>query len=285
MDIEPSGDGEHLWLLISKKDQNTSWVAGILAKLAGIKRNDVGYCGMKDRFAITTQWFSLHVPGRDLDLDTLIHSDFTILRTARHNKKLRRGMHQGNRFKIVLRELEVEEKSFDDRMKLISRYGVPNYFGEQRFGHQGNNLHEVQKLIMADKLKGNRHGTGLYLSAARSWLFNLVLARHIDNADGSLDRLQDYTGPLWGRGRSSADRNAASVEEQVLKDWQDWCYALEHAGLKQERRNLILRSDSVLYDWIEPNQLSLEFSLLRGCFATALLREIAQLSRPSYVPV
>ena len=193
MDIEPSGEGEHLWLLISKKDQNTSWVAGILAKLAGIKRNDVGYCGMKDRFAITTQWFSLHVPGRDLDLDTLIHSDFTILRTARHNKKLRRGMHQGNRFKIVLREFEVEEKSFDDRMKLISRHGVPNYFGEQRFGHQGNNLHEVQKLIMADKLKGNRHGTGLYLSAARSWLFNLVLARQIDNADGSLDRLQDYT--------------------------------------------------------------------------------------------
>ena len=171
------------------------------------------------------------------------------------------------------------------KQKLISRYGVPNYFGEQRFGHQGNNLHEVQKLIMADKLKGNRHGTGLYLSAARSWLFNLVLARHIDNADGSLDRLQDYTGPLWGRGRSSADRNAASVEEQVLKDWQDWCYALEHAGLKQERRNLILRSDSVLYDWIEPNQLSLEFSLSRGCFATALLREIAQLSRPSYVPI
>ena len=285
MDIEPSGEGEHLWLLISKKDQNTSWVAGILAKLAGIKRNDVGYCGMKDRFAITTQWFSLHVPGRDLDLDTLIHSDFTILRTARHNKKLRRGMHQGNRFKIVLREFEVEEKSFDDRMKLISRHGVPNYFGEQRFGHQGNNLHEVQKLIMADKLKDNRHGTGLYLSAARSWLFNLVLARHIDNADESLDRLQEYTGPLWGRGRSSADREVASVEEQILKDWQDWCYALEHAGLKQERRNLILRSDSILYEWIEPNQLSLEFSLLRGCFATVLLREIAQLSRPSNVSI
>jgi tRNA pseudouridine13 synthase len=194
-------------------------------------------------------------------------------------------MHRGNRFKIVLKQFEVEKKSFDDRMKLISRHGVPNYFGEQRFGHQGNNLHEVQKLIMADKLKGNRHGTGLYLSAARSWLFNLVLARHIDSADGSLDRLQEYTGPLWGRGRSSADREVASVEEQVLKDWQDWCYALEHAGLKQERRNLILRSDSILYDWIEPNQLSLEFSLLRGCFATVLLREIAQLSRPSNVSI
>ena len=285
MDIEPSGEGEHLWLLISKKDQNTSWVAGILAKLAGIKRNDVGYCGMKDRFAITTQWFSLYVPSRDLDLSTLTHSDFTILRTARHHKKLRRGMHRGNRFKIVLKQFEVEKKSFDDRMKLITRYGVPNYFGEQRFGHQGNNLHEVQKLIMADKLKGNRHGTGLYLSAARSWLFNLVLARHIDNADESLDRLQEYTGPLWGRGRSSADREVASVEEQILKDWQDWCYALEHAGLKQERRNLILRSDSILYEWIEPNQLSLEFSLLRGCFATVLLREIAQLSRPSNVSI
>ena len=95
----------------------------------------------------------------------------------------------------------------------------------------------------------------------------------------------DIRVKLFHRGRSSADRNAASVEEQVLKDWQDWCYALEHAGLKQERRNLTLRSDNVLYDWIEPNQLSLEFSLSRGCFATALLREIAQLSRPSYVAI
>ena len=119
LDIKPTGEGEHLWLLVSKRDQNTTWVAGLLAKLAGIPRNDVGFCGMKDRFAVTSQWFSLHIPGRDLDLNCLAHDDFKILKTARHNKKLRRGMHQGNKFKIVLQDFSVTDASFWERIDLI----------------------------------------------------------------------------------------------------------------------------------------------------------------------
>ena len=101
--FEPSGEGEHLYLQIKKRDQNTQWVAGLLAKLAGIKRNDVSFAGLKDRFAVTTQWFSLYLPRRELTLAQLQHDDFEVLTLVRHNKKLRRGMHSGNQFKLVLR--------------------------------------------------------------------------------------------------------------------------------------------------------------------------------------
>jgi tRNA pseudouridine13 synthase len=179
MTMEPSVEGEHLWIHVRKRDQNTQWVAGLLAELAGIKRNDVGFCGLKDRFAVTTQWYSLHLPGREIDIEQLQHSDFEILAAHRHNKKLRRGMHQGNQFKIVLRQFEVAEELVEQRLSLITEFGVPNYFAEQRFGHDGNNLREAQRLIDADQLKGNRRGTGMYLSAARSWLFNLLVEKRI----------------------------------------------------------------------------------------------------------
>ena len=276
-DIQPTGEGEHLWLLVSKRDQNTTWVAGLLAKLAGIPRNDVGFCGMKDRFAVTSQWFSLHLPGRDLDLNCLAHDDFTVLQTARHNKKLRRGMHKGNHFRIVLQDFSVTDAVLKQRIDLIKVKGVPNYFGEQRFGYDGNNLYEVQKLIQLDKLKGNRHGTGLYLSAARSWLFNLVTARQIQE---SHDDLAEGTGPLWGRGRPTSEGQVATIEAEVLDGWQDWCYALEHAGLKQQRRDLIMDAGNITTQWIEADKLCLEFSLPSGCYATTLMREIAELSRP-----
>ncbi len=277
IDLQPSGEGEHLLLHIRKRDQNTTWVAGLLAKLAGINRNDVGYCGMKDRFAITTQWYSLHLPGRELDIAQLEHDDFEVITSCRHNKKLRRGMHKGNQFKIVLRDFKSDPTQVTERLRLIEQQGVPNYFAEQRFGYDGGNLHEAQRLIAADQLKGNRHGTGLYLSAARAWLFNLVVAKHIQLGD-----LSDQTGPLWGRGRTNTSADNMQVESDVLSDWQSWCYALEHAGLKQERRNLLLKPENLSASWPQPDCLSLQFALPSGCFATALLRELAELFRPKF---
>ena len=277
IDLQPSGEGEHLLVHIRKRDQNTTCVAGLLATLAGIKRNDVGYCGMKDRFAVTTQWYSLHIPGRELDIAQLKHDDFEIITSARHNKKLRRGMHQGNQFKLVLRAFKADPAIVAERLSLIERRGVPNYFAEQRFGHDGGNLHEAQRLIAADQLKGNRHGTGIYLSAARSWLFNLVVAKTIERGD-----LSDQTGPLWGRGRSNASAESALLETEVLAGWQGWCYALEHAGLKQERRNLLLKPENLDATWSDNECLTLSFALPSGCFATALLREVAELYRPKF---
>tara|TARA_B110000037_G_scaffold17835_1_gene18501 strand:+ start:1453 stop:2304 length:852 start_codon:yes stop_codon:yes gene_type:complete len=280
--MEPSGEGEHLWIHVRKRDQNTQWVAGLLAELAGIKRNDVGFCGLKDRFAVTTQWYSLHLPGREIDIEQLQHSDFEILAAHRHNKKLRRGMHQGNQFKIVLRQFEVAEELVEQRLSLITEFGVPNYFAEQRFGHDGNNLREAQRLIDADQLKGNRRGTGMYLSAARSWLFNLLVEKRIGINKLSVPIEGDESGALWGRGRSNINAAVNEIEAAVLGDWQSWCYALEHAGLKQERRDLLLRPQGMAIEWLAKDELLLSFALPNGAYATALLREIAELFRPEF---
>ncbi len=283
--FEPSGEGEHLFVHIRKRDQNTQWVAGLLAELAGIKRNDVSYCGMKDRFAVTTQWFSLYLPGKEIALQQLAHSDFEILSMARNNKKLRRGMHSANRFRLVLREFASLEEHFSDidaRLNSIAANGVPNYFGEQRFGHDSGNLLQAQSLIERDQLKGNRRGTGIYLSAARSWLFNLVLAERLQQNSWSqpFERETEPSGPLWGRGRSAASGDLEKLEQDILAPWKSWCYALEHAGLKQERRGLILKPQNMHWQRFGVDQLELGFDLSGGCFATVILREIAELFRP-----
>lgn len=284
--FEPSGEGEHLFVHVRKRDQNTQWVAGLLAELAGIKRNDVSYCGMKDRFAVTTQWFSLYLPGKEISQEQLVHSDFEILSMARNNKKLRRGMHAANTFRLILREFTSLEEHFSDieaRLSSIASNGVPNYFGEQRFGHDCGNLHQAQDLIERDQLKGNRRGTGIYLSAARSWLFNLVLAERLEKGNWSecFACEAEPSGPLWGRGRSAASGDLEILEQTVLGAWQSWCYALEHAGLKQERRALILLPQNMHWQRLAVDQLELSFDLSGGCFATVILREIAELFRPT----
>ncbi len=285
MGFEPAGEGEHLFLKIKKRDQNTQWVAGLLSKLAAIKRNDVSFCGLKDRYAVTTQWFSLYLPGREVSLEQLQHDDFEILSMARHPKKLRRGMHSGNQFRLILREFSALENYFEDiqaRLQAIAQHGVPNYFGEQRFGHDCGNLHEARSLIERDQLKGNRRGTGMILSAARSWLYNLVLAERIRRGNWSTPMAYESQpcAPLWGRGRSAAGGDLQLLEQEVLRDWQSWCYALEHAGLKQERRATVLMANSLQWKRLETDQLELSFTLAAGGFATVVLREIAELFRP-----
>ena len=276
IDFIPSGEGEHLLVQIAKRDQNTQWVAGLLAQLAKIERNAVGFCGLKDRFAVANQWFSLHLPGREINIEQLNHSDFQVLSAGRHHKKLRRGMHAGNRFKIRLRDFEVKPTLLKKRMLMIERCGVPNYFAEQRFGRQGNNLNRAEELIAVGKLKGNRQGTGIYLSAARSWLYNLLLDAYLKNFESNfLD-----TGPLWGRGRSTTEGEFLVIENRVLSQWSSWCNALEHAGLNQERRQFILKPNNLQYRELAKNEFELSFDLPKGCYATAILREIAQLYRP-----
>ena len=276
IDFQPANEGEHLLLHIKKRDQNTQWVAGLLAELAGIDRRSVGFCGLKDRFAVTTQWFSLHLPGQNLDIDQLVHSDFEIISTVRHNKKLRRGMHAGNRFSIILRDFKIDIETLEQRLDLIQTYGVPNYFAEQRFGWDANNLVKAEELINQGKLKGNRHGTGIYLSAARSWLFNLLLDRYLALGKTNFSD----TGALWGRGRSGTGAAFIEQEQQLLSDWSSWCHALEHAGLQQQRRQFILQPKNLSFKLRAQNQIEFNFELPNGSYATAVLREIAELFRP-----
>lgn len=275
----PEGAGEHLLIHLKKRDQNTRWVASLLAEYYGVAESGVGYCGLKDRKAVTSQWFSVHLPGAAETPEPALPG-CEILSSGRHSKKLRPGMHLSNSFTIVLRFDPSQigpplKDDLDRRLELIAARGVPNYFGEQRFGRDGNNLREVAAIVSRKhpRFKGKRGG--LYLSAARSWLFNQVLAARV--SEGSWLEVAD--GPLWGRGRPLVTGKLVEEEADILRPWRSWLLALEHSGLKQERRPLALRPQNLTWQW-QNSHLVLEFTLGPGEYATAILRELAILQVP-----
>lgn len=286
--FEPSGEGEHVYLHIWKRGENTAWVAEKIAELAQVKVMDVGYCGRKDRHAVTTQWFSVYLPKQELAPDwaalneeSINGESIKILSISRHSHKLRRGDHQTNRFIIRLRDLVVADKpAFEKKVAQVLAQGVPNYFGEQRFGRNANNLPEAHAILVEGKRIRDKQKRGLMLSAARSYLFNQVLAARVlaSNWQELLNGEPEMfpSAPLWGRGRSAATDEALIIETTAMNVWGEWRDGLEHVGLSQERRALVLKPDAALWRWLE-NDLELSFSLGSGEFATTILRELTVL--------
>lgn len=279
--FQPSGEGEHWLLQIRKRGENTAWVAQEIARLAGVSERDVGYCGRKDRHAVTCQWFSVHLPGQPApDWQALNSDSVQLLASGRHARKLRRGAHAANRFVIRLRNFSSVSDT-PQRLERVFAQGVPNYFGEQRFGSQGSNLHRAQALLAERRSIRNRTQRSMALSAARSWLFNRVLSARVEqnNWRSALpgDPHASVSGPLWGRGRSLAKDQTLDLETQVLTPWAPWCTGLEHVGLQQERRPLVLRPQEASWRWLDQD-LEVSFTLEPGAFATSVLREIATLT-------
>ncbi len=142
-----SGSGEQVMIRIRKTGENTSFVANELAKACGVKSKDVSWAGLKDRHAVTEQWLSVHMPqGKfpNLSLFLAQYPNIEVLAMQRHNKKLRPGDLRGNRFEVVLSEVT----DVDDvlrRLAVVAQQGVPNYFGNQRFGRDGNNVTEARR--------------------------------------------------------------------------------------------------------------------------------------------
>lgn len=286
--FEPSGAGDHSLLHVRKRGENTQWLAERIADFASVDKRDVGFCGLKDRWAETSQWFSVYKPkGDEPDWTAFAaetEADIDLLAASRHHQKLRRGMHVRNRFIIRLTELQAAE-DLPERLNAVSQ-GVPNYFGEQRFGREGNNLNKAAEWLEQGKRIKARNLRGLVTSAARSWLFNQVLAHRVKmgnwNHTVSGDVLTDEhlpTGPLWGRGRSPAQDEAAALEQAALAPWEQWTHGLEYCGLNQERRPLVLMPQG--FEWqLEEGVLTVAFGLPPGQFATAVLREIANVQTP-----
>ncbi|PCJ37446.1 MAG: tRNA pseudouridine(13) synthase TruD [Cellvibrionales bacterium] len=277
-----SGCGEHVCLQIRKRGQNTRWIAAALAEVAGVAERDIGFCGMKDRRAITTQWFSV-AHTDEWRMPTSAIPDCEVLQVTRHQRKLRRGSHRGNHFTIRLRKVSssVDVKQMDERLSLIATKGVPNYFGEQRFGIAGQNLLEADRLLRRGRQRKLGGRQGIFLSAARSYLFNRVLSARVKQESWS-QRLEGETepqGPLWGRGRSCSRGELAALESQVLADFQPWCDAMEHLGLDQQRRDLLLRPSRFEWHW-QGRDLYLSFALPVGTYATSVLRELLEVNTP-----
>jgi tRNA pseudouridine13 synthase len=290
----PSGEGEHLWLDVEKNGANTAFVAQQLAEATGVQERDVGYAGLKDRYAVTRQWFSIYLPsgkgGETPDLTQLQHPEFKVLRQSRHVKKLRPGDLQGNRFRIVLRDVAGDPdamKAIEANLQAVASHGVPNYFGAQRFGHDGGNVEQGLAMLAREIRVRNPKKKGIYLSAVRSFVFNEVLALRIQQGlwgqtlpGDVMDEAGRPTGPLWGRGRVVTTDQAQALENGVAERHAILCDGMEHAGLDQERRALVASPVDMSWEWPQAGQLVLSFSLAAGNYATSVLNEILRTTEP-----
>ena len=284
----PAGEGEHLWLDIEKNGANTAFVAQQLAAAAGVEERDVGYAGLKDRHAITRQWFSIHLPkGETPDLTGLQHPEFKVLGQGRHLKKLRAGDLRGNRFRIVLRDVAGDRDAIEANLAAVASQGVPNYFGAQRFGHGGGNVEQGRMMLAREIRVRHPKKKGLYLSAVRSFVFNEVLATRIEQGlwgktlpGDAMNEAGQPTGPLWGRGRVTTTDQAQALENEVAGRHAVLCDGMEHAGLDQERRALVASPMDLAWEWPQADQLVLAFSLPAGNYATSVLNEILLTTEP-----
>ena len=317
--FEASGSGEHLLLTIEKRGMNTAFAAKRIAQWAGIAELGVGYAGLKDRHAVTRQRFSVHLPKKMApDLATLESGDFRVLAHAWHARKLPRGALAGNRFELMLRHVQGEREAVEQRLHAIASRGVPNYFGEQRFGRDGDNV--ANALAMFSGRRVRREHRTIFLSAARSELFNRVLAARVANGswergldgevwvlDGSRSvfgpepwnealaaRLATFdihpSGPLWGAGGLRTTEAALAIEAETLDDAQSLALrtGLVAAGLKQDRRALRLRPEAMDWEWRDDDTgsgrgqaLCVRFSLPAGCYATTVLAELGEITDAS----
>ena len=311
--MSPKGEGEHIYLHIKKREVNTHWVARLLSEKFGVKEHDVSYAGQKDRYAVTTQWFSIYAPKieRVLEARPFPEEDIEILVQTRHTKKLRRGDLIGNRFNIVLRNIKSSETSdslpaidaaslqetIENNLQKIKLNGVPNYFGLQRFGRGGGNMDQALAMLTGQRREKNRQKKGIYLSAARSYIFNQVLAARIEQGlwgqamagdiDVSANETQDAnkaTAPMWGRGRLNSHTETLALEQAISEPLQDLCNGMEHAGLNQERREIVSSIENMQWQWLENSDssadLNISFALASGHYATSVLQEFMQVEEP-----
>ena len=304
---DPIGEGEHIYLWVRKIGLNTAYLAEQIAKFTRLPLRAVTYAGRKDKHAQTEQWFSVHLPGKgEFDWTQFNEPGAEVLKSIRHNKKLRTGVLKGNRFNITLRQLS-STSGIDERLQQIKQSGVPNYYGSQRFG---NTLHDPRggNLVLADKMINgetirNRNKRSMAISALRSWFFNEMLhsrllkgclnkplsgdvmqlagsnsffcAQQIDKS--IIQRLQQHdiylSAPLWGKGHLASELDALQFEQDLAQQHIIIAHTLENLGLNQQRRAINLFPNDLEWSWTN-DTLNLFFSLPAGTFATSVLREL-----------
>ncbi len=304
--FEPDGTGNHALLVVEKRGANTGWVAAQLARHAGVAARDVGFSGHKDRHARTTQAYSLPLPA-SFDVTECLQwqgEGYAVHAAHRHGRKLRPGSHRANRFQLRIRDLRGDRGAIETCLAAIREHGVPNYFGPQRFGREGNNLRRALAWAGGDVPPRDRSQRSFALSAARSHLFNVVLAARVTRGDWNqllpgeavmLDGRRSYflaepgdaelearrtamdvhpSGPLPGRGESPAAAIARAVEDAELATHAALVALLAGERIDHERRSLRLPVREFDWTFSDDDTLVLRFVLPRGTFATAVLHEV-----------
>lgn len=300
---EPQGEGEHTFLWIEKRLRNTDDVARELARAAGVAPRDVGYAGRKDRFAVARQHFS--VPGLSVAaaLDLRLEGA-RVLRACAHRHKLRTGHLAGNRFELRVHGSGPESAARSERVRAgLAAVGLPNRFGEQRFGRGGDNVERGRRLLSGERLKVERREARFLVSALQAAVFNEVLrtrplrldeleagdlARRTDSGGIFLvedvaaenQRAQRFeisaTGPIFGT-RVETPAGAVAVREQAAMAAfgldSEHLRAPKGVRMRGARRPLRVPVHN-LFLAHEADTLHLRFELPAGSFATVLLEEL-----------
>lgn len=306
----PDGSGEHVFVYLEKRGLTTPDAQLELSRALRLHPRDIAYSGMKDKQALTRQWFSLHLPKGEPLLEACNTDRMRVLQVARNSRKLRRGSHLANRFRIRLQSCSGSREWLEIRLDQVSRQGVPNYFGPQRFGYGSSSLLQAADWLEGRTQERKRTRCGMLLSAARAFLFNQLLAERVrllswnQIMDGEvmalagsgsvfpatksdaaelrrrLDEMDLHpSGPLWGRGTSMATDACLALEQDVIAAWSALAAGLEAQGLQQERRALRLQVQELQHAW-DDNTLQLDFTLAKGSYATSVLRELITTGQP-----
>ncbi len=299
---EMSGAGEFIAVKVRKTNANTLFVGEKLADFCHLSLRNMSYAGLKDRHAITEQWFCLQMPGQPTpDFDKFQLDGVEILEVTRHNRKIRTGSLAGNYFEILLRHL-VETDELKVRLKNLNNVGFPNYFTEQRFGREGHNLSQAMRWAKGEIQVKDRKKRSFYLSASRSEVFNLVVSKRIEmglatqilpqdivqlNSSHSwfvVDEHEDLsalqvrlekrdillTAPLIGE----IVQPASDVENMIVAEHKTLQKLMQQERLKPARRPLLMQPQDFSWQFVESG-LKLHFYLPAGSYATALVRELA----------
>lgn len=303
MGFELSGEGEHQFFRIEKRGLNTEELVKRLAVCIGKPVKSISYAGLKDRQALTTQWLSVHCPGEAIPDANILQGDgWRVLESSRHLKKLKTGALEGNQFTLVVRDL-LQCNEVETRLQLIKTGGVPNYFGPQRFGHNGLNMDKAEAVLLNGLRVKDRFLRGIYYSAARSFLFNRILSARVAShnwnkaVSGDVMQLagknsifpidlpdeiiharvevQDLSPAslMWGKGNELVSADALAIQQAALQGFEPWCDALEKHGLERAYRAHVLQVQDLVWQW-QDGGLIFKFQLKSGSYATSVLREV-----------
>ena len=301
-----AGEGEFVAVKVCKTNANTLFVGEQLAKFVGISARNMSYAGLKDRHAVTEQWFCLHLAGKETpDFSAFECEGVEILEVTRHNRKIRTGALEGNYFELLLRDV-VETDELKQRLNQLQAVGFPNYFTEQRFGRDGHNLTQAQRWASGEISVKDRKKRSFYLSAARSEVFNLVVSQRITDHQMQTVLLGDYlqlagsnsffevkaedlvqsqqrldendvllTAPLIGE--NSLEQNGNECEKAIVAQHKNLISLMKKERMNAARRAMLCKPQDLRWQF-EPEGLRITFFLNSGSYATGLVRELITLN-------
>ena len=295
--FQPDGQGDHRMLLVEKIGISTPELIEQIAREWQIKTRDIGYSGLKDKRAITRQWIS--VPQRSAEIELAATESYRVLESGLHRRKLRRGCHKSNVFEVHLRQVDGFSSDAQAQLGCIAESGFANYFGEQRFGRQQDNVEQALSKLSSPRLP--RWRKGLLISALRSYLFNLILSRRIETGiwqqpvegdvfmlrgshsifsesiDESIRRrysAQDIssTASLYGSGPCLLSGVALEIEQEIFSAHPDITACLDRHGAKRQMRVTRVLPQDLTCDYsAQEHSLVLKLRLPAGSYLTSLL--------------